>query len=483
MTEPSHKRASRLAVWISRLASFAVFVFALGYLLHTSLDPVVFGKYDLPYAAFLGFLFLIALPAFHVLARFCAVTHELKLPSGRTLAVRPWQKLAAIFVASLTAYAATGALGTGPAINRVMTFNLDIYHPYLQNTHLPNDPIEHVNRWGFRGDDLTQAKGDDAFRVFVLGGSTVYCGTVLYEQSHCRLLEMRLQAAYPQYHIEVQNLGADWHATEHDTIKLLFLGQDFSPDLVITFHGINDLVRSLSPDALGDGPYCSDYRHYLGATAHMAARWQKVSASMTTGPWCSDLRFDQVRLTGPYGQGLGGVKSFFVPKARPVEINEWQSLPAFERNLRDFVAIARSKGMQVLLATQPSLYRDDLTESQQQSLVFPLTHYYDGKRPSLHSMVEGMRLFNDATRRLASEAGVGFVDLERQMPKTTDYLYDDVHYTPAGNELIANAFADDIIESKMIDRVMQERLNGTGPVDNAEQTSAAHLTDGLRQAK
>jgi hypothetical protein len=148
-----------------------------------------------------------------------------------------------------------------------------------------------------------------------------------------------------------------------------------------------------------------------------------------------------------------------------VNITEWKSLPAFERNLSDFVAIARSKGMHVLLATQPSLYQDDLPPALQQLLVFPLTHHFGGERPSLHSMVEGMRVFNEATRRLAMQAEVDLVDLERQMPKTTAYLYDDVHYTQAGNYLVGNALADSIIESKTIDQVMERRRSGIGSTD------------------
>lgn len=473
MTDRFHAKTTRLAAWLARLASLVAFLFALGYLLHTSYRPVVFEKYDLPYATFLGFLFFIALPAFHFLARFCAATHELTFSSGRTLVVRPWQKLAVIFVAALVVSLTTMLVTAGMVSNRVVTYNLDIYHPYLQNTHLPNDPLEHVNRWGFRGDNLDVAKRDDAFRVFVMGGSTVYCGTVPYEQTHCKLLEKRLQEAYPRYRIQVQNLGADWHTTEHDTIKLLFLAQDFSPDLLIAFHGINDMVRSLSPEPFGEGDYWPDYRHYYGATAHLTLRNQKAPASMAFSYWCSDLRFDQLHVRGPFGHGLGGVQTFFVPKTRPVEIAEWQSLPAFERNLRDFVAIARSKGMQVLLATQPSLYRDDLTPAEQQLLMFSLTHYRDGKRPSLHSLVEGMRIFNDATRGLGKESAVDVVDLEQRMPKTTDYLYDDVHYTPAGNELIGNAFADHIIESGIVDRVMQERYSAAESVGDVGQAAAA----------
>jgi hypothetical protein len=49
------------------------------------------------------------------------------------------------------------------------------------------------------------------------------------------------------------------------------------------------------------------------------------------------------------------------------------------------------------------------------------------------------------------------VDLERLMPKTSAYLYDDIHYTKAGNELIGNAFADAIVRSNLVDRVMKWR--------------------------
>jgi hypothetical protein len=450
-------KSSWLTVWTPRLTSSVAFLLAFGFLLHTSHEPVVFGKYDASYATFLAVLFLVILPAFHFLARFCAVVHVLKSRSGRMFVVRPRHKLAFVAVAALAAYLTAGVLTDHFVRRRLMTYDNNGYHPYLQNTPRPYDVLQNVNRWGFRGDDLDQAKADDVFRIFVFGGSTVYCGQVPYGQTHCRLLEKRLRDAYPQYHLEVQNLGADWHTTEHDTIKLLFFAQDFSPDLAITFHGINDLVRSLTPDAFAEGPYWSDYRHYLGAAANLATGGRKVGWSVSLGHWCSDLRFDQIRLDGPEGKGINGVRTFFVPKAQPVEIAQWKSLPAFERNLRDFVDIARSKGMQVLLATQPSLYRDDLTESERQLLAFPLAHHFRGKRPSLDSMIDGMRQFNDTTRRLAAEAHVDLVDLEELMPKTTEYLYDDVHYTSAGNELIASALADKIIESKLIDRTLDGR--------------------------
>ncbi len=463
MNQRSSAKASSLAVWLPRLASSGAFVIALGFLFHTSLEPVFFGKYDASYAAFLAVVFLIILPAFHYLATFCAAEHVLKSRSGRTFVVRPRHKLAALLIVACVIYPPASAISKHLASRRIMAFNGTMYHPYLQNTPIPDDVSMHINRWGFRGDDIQQAKSDDVFRVFVFGGSTVYCATVPYEQTHCSILETRLRQAYPEHRVEVQNLGTDWHATEHDTIKLLFFAQDFAPDLVITFHGINDLVRSFRSDMFADGRYWADYRHYLGATAILATEGRKfpLFAAGAAGHWFSDLRFDQVRINGPEGLGVDGLRSYFVPKTYPVDVTEWKSLPAYQRNQRDFVAIARSKGIHVLLGTQPSLYRDDLTPAEQQLLLFPATHYFQGERASLHSMVEGMRRFNDATRRLAKDFDVDFVDLEQQMAKTTAYLYDDVHYTRAGNELIGNALADRIIDSKIVERVMEQRRNET----------------------
>jgi hypothetical protein len=459
---------SRVAFWLPRLSTACVFLAALGFLLHTSPDPWILRKYNLGYAIFLGTLFLAVIPAFHCLARFCAVAHELKSSSGKRVVVRPWQKLTAVVIFASGAYLSANVLLDRLLQRNALGFNSNIFHPYLQNSPTPNDPGQHVNRWGFRGDDIDPRKDDDVFRVFVFGGSTVYCGTVPYEQTHCRVLEKRLRAAYPQYRVEVQNLGAEWHATEHDTIKLLFLAQDFAPDLAIIFHGINDLVRSLSPDMFAEGPYWPDYRHYYGATANLATHGTKTPLLVraAAGHWCSDLRFDQVRLQGPEGRGIGGMRTLFYPKAREIEINDWKSLPAFERNLRDFVEIARGKGIEVLLATQPSLYRDDLAPAERQLLGFPLSHYFDGQRASLHSMVDGMRQFNDATRRIAIAGSIELVDLDERMPKTTDYLYDDVHYTKTGNELIGNAFADAILETKLVDRAMERRGEARNPSPN-----------------
>jgi lysophospholipase L1-like esterase len=138
--------------------------------------------------------------------------------------------------------------------------------------------------------------------------------------------------------------------------------------------------------------------------------------------------------------------TLFFPHATEIDIDHWPSLSAFDRNLRDFVEIADRKQYRVLLATQPSLYREDLTPAEQDTLVFSISQQFQGKCASASSMRRGMEQFNAKTRQIAASLGVPLVDVEAALPKSLEYMYDDVHYTPRGNTLIGHTVAQRILE-------------------------------------
>ena len=50
--------------------------------------------------------------------------------------------------------------------------------------------------------------------------------------------------------------------------------------------------------------------------------------------------------------------------------------------------------------------------------------------------------FNRATRDVAKSCGAMLVDLEQHIPRKTEYMYDDVHYTVSGANLIASKLLD-----------------------------------------
>jgi hypothetical protein len=147
-------------------------------------------------------------------------------------------------------------------------YTVDNFHPFLQ--FIPSKAQNlHINQWGFRGDEITKQKSKNTYRVFLLGGSTVFNSGVIYEKNVSKRLEEMLSQKYPEKKIEVINAGVDGYTSEHSLIQYLFYIKDFSPDMIIMWHGINDWYYSCTPKQYAYTSYKSDYSHHLGADAQM----------------------------------------------------------------------------------------------------------------------------------------------------------------------------------------------------------------------
>jgi hypothetical protein len=116
------------------------------------------------------------------------------------------------------------------------------------------------------------------------------------------------------------------------------------------------------------------------------------------------------------------------------------------------VTVLSADGVPLILATQPFLYRSDLSEEELDLIEFPtLFCSMEGNRyPNIDSMTRGMNSFNLETARVAKEHGIPLIDLESQIPKTTDYFLDDVHYTDKGNALIAQTISAYLIQQDLV---------------------------------
>jgi hypothetical protein len=442
----------------SRIILLFVFVpavvFGVGLWFHTSYDATILGKYSGRYFSLLCIWFLIVLPLFYLLGRFLGDTHSIVLSRGRTIPVRPRLKVTVLVIGLVI-----GVLGVDTYLrhlmaNRAPTFLADMYHPYLQN--VPNSAMNKlaINAAGFRGKDIPPTRQNPpSYRVFLFGGSTMFSGTLRVPDSPGGILEHLLKERYPGIDFQIQNAATDWHSSQHSVMKLLFQALDYDPDVVVIYHGVNDLVRGLTPTELSRGEYWNDYRHYLGAVVGLLDhnRTRRTVMRLYTGCWFSDFRYDAVPVLGPDGRGVNGMRVIFLPRTEPVEVTEWKSLGAFERNMRYFAEIAQARGIPVVMASQPSIYRPDLTERELAPTWIAAAHHEDGRRPSLASMIDGMAQFNATTRRVAEDMGAGFVDLDAAMPKTLEYFYDDVHYTRRGAEVVAQTLYEHLVGEGLVD--------------------------------
>lgn len=418
--------------------SYGIYTFLLlGLLFHTSSDPAILGKYSARYSVVLALVMIGFLP-WRWGTRFLLTDSRVESRGGKTIVLHSSQKIVFFFL--LVATATLGAEGYLRSTEREQRgARLTAYHPYLQNQLTPNDENLHVNRHGFRGEEIDRDKPEGTFRIFLLGGSTVLSGRVDYEKSHARLLEVALRGSPGEAQIQVLNAGTQWHTTQHSLIKYLFKIRDFEPDLVIVWHGINDLYRSFSPPRFARGEYRADYSHFNGPIARLLFEYSERPTPV------SSVLKESLLLESVFPHSTF-YSDFYEPEndIEYIAVNEFPSLTAFARNMRELARVTRNDGVPLVLATQPSLYREDLSEEDRATLIFAKTFCVNdaGQAPDLESMTAGLTLFNDTVREIAVEDGIPLLDLESMVPKTSEYFVDDVHYTEAGNALVAQLVAD-----------------------------------------
>lgn len=431
---------NRLFLWLCGLLIAPV---VLGFWFHTSRHgAAVFGKYSPAYAA-LACLVTVAGVMGWFMVRFLVREQVIVLPPDRRIKIGlPARAALLLILVCLAGAVLEIALRVMESRQLEERLAKAAPHSFLQGIPVAGDERLRINRWGYRGGDIEQEKGENTYRIFVIGGSTVFCDRLDFEDSHPRILERLLQESYPDIHIEVQNAGMHAHTSQHTLIKYLSRIHDFHPDLVIFYHAVNDMCHSFTPPVLSAGEYRADYGHFYGALGKVVNDYvdgrgsgfllDDRIAGFFRRYWFSDFRQD----------------SDFIRRLKPrqVPVDSWNSLPSFERNLRHMVQLLRADGVKAVMASQPYLYRAEMTEEEQQRCWIPRESCrWQFERPDMASMADGLERYNAVSRRVAAEMEVPYVDLEPLLPKSLEYFRDGVHYTGEGSRIVAEAFAELII--------------------------------------
>ena len=282
-------------------------------------------------------------------------------------------------------------------------------HPFLQA--VPAMAAGHVNRQGFRGDDFEKQKPPRTFRIFTLGGSTTLGVSNDYPDTYPYLLQVALRERYPGVNIEVQNAGCAWYTSAHALVSYVTAVRQYDPDLVIFFEAINDLVRSFSPPWLATGPFKPDYSHYLGPYARLLGPqsdfFDPSGPLLTWNTLRAWIRNDP----NPFNIRNRDNVANALSRLRQTDRPSFRSLPSFRMYSEAIIHAVRSDGHPIMTASQPSLFRADLSEDEKRSLWFsPLLCADAGTCPSLGAMISGMEAFNATAREVAATAGVPFID-------------------------------------------------------------------------
>lgn len=432
--------------------------FLLGFFIHTSNNPTIFEKYTVKYFLMLcilsvGFIVWIGILVF--------INKSSTLKKGKKkIVIEPWKKvvvLVGILLLFLGVIEYHYRQKYADVESNTYTFRIENYHPFLGSTLSIYDNL-HINSWGFRGDEITKQKPTNTYRIVLLGGSTVLNRPITYDKTFGKLMQDSLQKKYPSTHIEVLNAANDWYTTQHSLIQYLFYIKDFHPDLVIMWHGVNDLFRSCTSGEFSYGPYREDYGNFYGPTTTMAKNYFKpqpliavklISLDFIKQHIIDNLYSDITRKiirakTDQDSRSILMSKTDFSHQKFP-------SIEAYSRNLDEIVSTIKHDNVSLILANQPYLYHQSMSSNELSKIIFPKLYCeQQNVYPNISTLIKEFNRVNAITKKEAESSNVPFIDLNAQLPKNLMYFTDDVHYTESANKKIADILTRFIESNNLI---------------------------------
>jgi lysophospholipase L1-like esterase len=294
--------------------------------------------------------------------------------------------------------------------------------PYLSR----ENGVQH-NGLGLR-DERDFGPKTDSIRIAFIGGSTVYdIGIKDNKKMYTALLETQLNEFYAQAlggrRIEVINAGMAGSTSAENLLRLIFVVSEIQPDIVVIQHGLNDVYPRMY------GRIQSDFGNYRRVYGPPPLR----NKGETWRSGISRRLVDSSAFLTIIAVNLGYRSQYEIGKmvtrhdvVKDLGNSKENTAAYFERNTRFMVAICRSIGARVVLATEPWTEKAD--------------------KPRKLLMPE----HNAILKRIASEEGLACFDFAAAMPQDSRYMPDGIHVTEEGGRLKAELFFKYFTNAKLI---------------------------------
>jgi lysophospholipase L1-like esterase len=309
------------------------------------------------------------------------------------------------------------------------------FQRYTENLEIKNYTVD-VDENGFIRSEtiLPEAKAN----ILFIGGSTTECRYVDDSLRFPSLIGKKLQQA--GYSVNTFNSGVAGNHSLHSLNILTnkILHHDFQ--VAILMHGINDLVH-LSYN----GSFTSDEKTPTRRNIETVAK-----------PDFDDIDFYFFRKKGVFKRleksfqvlfprlhyELLSVKVKVSSQQQPLEFG-WEKLQPihekqfeeYKNNLRSFVALCRADNITPVLMTQFNRVLEK--EFSENPIYQPYTEKLRASGTSVPAFCDSYQKMNDIVREVAQEENVLLIDLDAEIPKSKDYLYDMVHLHGAGSVKVA----------------------------------------------
>ncbi len=272
---------------------------------------------------------------------------------------------------------------------------------------------------GLNGDrDVLTEKPSHLYRINCLGASTT--GNYISRDGKNFSYPLELEALLTQRYeteVEVNNFGLGGYNSADILIRFLLEVVDTCPDMIIIYHGHNDIKSYLTPN------FKADYSH---SRINLGENYWKFEIGEKLP--LLNFHFFNFLLERWFPVGLRNSLLDFVSKGNiDLNIDPKQGLAIYKRNLEYLIGICKLRNIEVVLSTYAHFLYDDIKESQ------------------LHKKYgEIISEENKIIKDLAYQYKIPVVDNANLIPQEEKYFLDSIHFTPEGMQLLAKNFADSL---------------------------------------
>jgi lysophospholipase L1-like esterase len=322
--------------------------------------------------------------------------------------------------------------GTMPGVNGIAHFN--------------------VNSDGIRGDEFSS---DQKYRILAIGGSTTECLFLDQEKSWPYALQNKLNSLHLSK-VWIGNVGKSGLSTREHYMHMKYLLPQYPGiDAIVILAGCNDLIRRLIEDKKYD-PYFLDHYDYweqrlirgaFSETPYKQGKYRFHSGyydELAIGSLVKQIMYINSKRemvqdeTGNLFVNLRNLRK------GALEIVEHlpdltSGLEEYKKNLNAIIDIAQSRSTRIVFITQPSLWKQDMTEKEKDLIWNGWIESPKSKRYySEIALMRGMQAYNDTLLQVCKVRGVECIDLASVLPKDSTIFYDDVHFSDKGSLMTAD---------------------------------------------
>jgi len=333
-----------------------------------------------------------------------------------------------------------------PLFNRYASDMLREEDPEGISRNVPNARFEkwRNNEAGFRGPSLSKRKSGGVKRIFCMGTSETYG---LYENPEkewprqlAKLLRTRpveiVNASTPGLNLESYQRYIEKYLLPYDPDTIILLINPLRYFALLE----RTLNRQCEPSESQDTKRNRNPTMTVYITAHSRIIPKIRQAVVELLPHSLKREYRRWKMK----REIEAIEAFRLGHKAPMDVIPDGHVSAFEDELQTLIHFLQYHKTDVILSTYPMLLSEDNIKDYEE-------FFLDSRRfcveLSLSGMIGALNEANAVIKAVANEYGLGFVDNYSKITKDTAYFADNLHYTDLGASLVAQNFADFIVQS------------------------------------